>query len=590
MKKLSFVESPRFQLLAGLLCLLALLLLVVFGARGKAAAISQSIERQARLQLNDRKLDDISVAVEGRKLTLSGNATQDSVRATAANAVSTIAGVRAVTNKIILQRQPQRAPKTASRPVAPPVLRPKPASAPPDPTDLAMASQRVAAQLATNRAEPAAEPVSGMTNQQVAELASTPLPPIKTSVAPQSIANVQAEMMASGGGSSAAVMAASPGLSAGSSARPPAGNVMITPEPMPVAAMQAGAVERTSARPMSKQIVQPLPGSSVASAPIQSSRLAQANSMPQPYLLQLEVQTGGVAATGYLPGAAVLVALEGRLKLKSPLQLEQAGNAPPMFSDAVSYAAAAAAKLSRGKVRIADRQISIEGWSALPTENFINNIGVPLPVGYVLSVQVSAAGASPGNMAASDAVADNELSEDGESSRSAAALVESQPYVSRADVDTTLPPIARAMSAADNLTTTFRATESRPVADVLSCQTVIDSVMRDRNVEFQFASDDLQSRSEPLLDDIGRAMSQCPNAYLYIVGHTDSVGTQYRNQRLSQNRANSVRNYLLGRGLSAEYVIAEGVGEKQPLFSNSTEDGRARNRRIEFSVRSEPTL
>ncbi len=72
---------------------------------------------------------------------------------------------------------------------------------------------------------------------------------------------------------------------------------------------------------------------------------------------------------------------------------------------------------------------------------------------------------------------------------------------------------------------------------------------------------------------------------IVVVGHTDSIGTEAYNQGLSERRANAVTSELVARGAPAEKIESYGVGETQPVASNSTREGRAQNRRVEISVR-----
>lgn len=87
------------------------------------------------------------------------------------------------------------------------------------------------------------------------------------------------------------------------------------------------------------------------------------------------------------------------------------------------------------------------------------------------------------------------------------------------------------------------------------------------------------------LDDIAGTLNQHPDTIVNVVGHTDSKGAADYNQRLSQNRAASVSQYLSSRGVSAARISAVGQGESMPVADNSTEAGRAQNRRVELFVR-----
>lgn len=83
------------------------------------------------------------------------------------------------------------------------------------------------------------------------------------------------------------------------------------------------------------------------------------------------------------------------------------------------------------------------------------------------------------------------------------------------------------------------------------------------------------------LDEAAKALQEDGRS-ITIVGHTDSVGTDEANEKLSMARAESVRTYLVGRGLPAAHVTAEGAGESKPISDNDTAEGRANNRRVEI--------
>ena len=88
------------------------------------------------------------------------------------------------------------------------------------------------------------------------------------------------------------------------------------------------------------------------------------------------------------------------------------------------------------------------------------------------------------------------------------------------------------------------------------------------------------------LDSIAPALAGEPGVAVKIVGHTDSQGSEMVNLRLSIDRAEAVVAYLAGRGIALERLSADGRGEADPLTSNATEEGRARNRRVELLLRA----
>lgn len=106
-----------------------------------------------------------------------------------------------------------------------------------------------------------------------------------------------------------------------------------------------------------------------------------------------------------------------------------------------------------------------------------------------------------------------------------------------------------------------------------------------QNVEFEFASDQLTEDSYSTLDQIAIILINNPTwAKLNVAGHTDSIGTSEFNQTLSEARANSVKNYLLNKNVPDSSVIVTGYGEDKPIASNDTEEGRQKNRRVEFQI------
>jgi OOP family OmpA-OmpF porin len=103
-----------------------------------------------------------------------------------------------------------------------------------------------------------------------------------------------------------------------------------------------------------------------------------------------------------------------------------------------------------------------------------------------------------------------------------------------------------------------------------------------RGVNFAFDRAEIDSASAVVLDVAADTLKSCPNVAVRVEGHTDSIGTDAYNQGLSERRANTVRNYLIDRGVPASRLTAVGFGESQPIASNDTDEGRALNRRVEL--------
>lgn len=103
-------------------------------------------------------------------------------------------------------------------------------------------------------------------------------------------------------------------------------------------------------------------------------------------------------------------------------------------------------------------------------------------------------------------------------------------------------------------------------------------------VSFDFNSASIKPTFYSSLDKIAEVMNRYPQTQILVVGHTDSVGSEQYNLELSLRRANAVADYLIGHGVSAARMGTEGHGEMEPLASNDTPEGRARNRRVEIFV------
>ena len=103
---------------------------------------------------------------------------------------------------------------------------------------------------------------------------------------------------------------------------------------------------------------------------------------------------------------------------------------------------------------------------------------------------------------------------------------------------------------------------------------------------FDTGSDQLKSESAPALNEVAKALTASPALKLYVVGHTDNVGTAASNQDLSARRAKSVAASLVqNHGIDSERLVAIGAGLIAPVTSNKTEEGRALNRRVELVER-----
>ena len=104
-------------------------------------------------------------------------------------------------------------------------------------------------------------------------------------------------------------------------------------------------------------------------------------------------------------------------------------------------------------------------------------------------------------------------------------------------------------------------------------------------VSFDFDSASLKSAFTPTLNKVADILQRYPNTIIHVVGHTDSVGSESYNMKLSERRAQSVVDYLSAEGVSSDRLFAIGKGESEPRATNDTEAGRQLNRRVELFVK-----
>jgi len=101
-------------------------------------------------------------------------------------------------------------------------------------------------------------------------------------------------------------------------------------------------------------------------------------------------------------------------------------------------------------------------------------------------------------------------------------------------------------------------------------------------INFDTGKSDIKPESQPILDQIAQLMKISPELKLSVEGHTDNVGTPQNNKVLSENRAKAVMNAVVSSGVDASRLTAIGWGQERPIADNRSEEGRAKNRRVEI--------
>ena len=104
------------------------------------------------------------------------------------------------------------------------------------------------------------------------------------------------------------------------------------------------------------------------------------------------------------------------------------------------------------------------------------------------------------------------------------------------------------------------------------------------NVLFDTGKASLKPSSNKSLNELVELMKLKPGLVIEIGGHTDNIGKHYINMRLSHERANAVRNYLIKKGISKDRVTSKGYGDTKPVASNKSDEGRKQNRRTEVNI------
>lgn len=123
-----------------------------------------------------------------------------------------------------------------------------------------------------------------------------------------------------------------------------------------------------------------------------------------------------------------------------------------------------------------------------------------------------------------------------------------------------------------------------PAAAAAPAPAVASKVTFAADAFFDFDKAVLKPEGKAKLDDLVSKVQGINLEVIVAVGHTDSVGSDAYNQKLSERRAQAVKAYLESKGIDKSRVYTEGKGEKQPVADNKTKDGRAKNRRVEIEV------
>lgn len=140
------------------------------------------------------------------------------------------------------------------------------------------------------------------------------------------------------------------------------------------------------------------------------------------------------------------------------------------------------------------------------------------------------------------------------------------------------------LEAAQSNRAKSQAEQQAKVISTEGCETRLGVLSETNAIYFKTGSAELDNKSEPLLDTGADIAKRCPAVKFEVDGHTDSIGSKSFNQKLSEERAKSVVDYLAAKGVDASRIRAVGYGDTRPVAPNNSEANRAKNRRIEFKV------
>lgn len=106
----------------------------------------------------------------------------------------------------------------------------------------------------------------------------------------------------------------------------------------------------------------------------------------------------------------------------------------------------------------------------------------------------------------------------------------------------------------------------------------------DEGILFDFNSSELKASAKTNISKLAETLNKEPGTEILVIGHTDNVGTLQVNQRVSESRANAVKNYAVSQGVASSRIQTEGKNFSEPIASNDSDAGRAENRRVEIVI------
>ncbi len=285
--------------------------------------------------------------------------------------------------------------------------------------------------------------------------------------------------------------------------------------------------------------------------PLDTKPAATFPAAPNPYTTEITLEDGKIILTGYVADEASRLWLVSKAKAiygddSVVDNLKVAYGAPEGWHAAVETALTNLGILEAGKAVLGDSSLSITGTASWKR--------------YVDMVKTNIQNAIGDNYQASFDIKYNEP--------------EPVPvYEVKGPQPLNSPPAMKMPDSAPRL---------EPDANI-TCQQKFNQLLSEKRIQFDTNQAVIRAESYPVLEQLVKTAKECPDATIEVAGHTDSRGSVAYNQRLSEARAQAVVNYLHSHGVK-NTLKAVGYGEQKPIADNSTREGMAENRRIEFNV------
>ncbi len=288
-----------------------------------------------------------------------------------------------------------------------------------------------------------------------------------------------------------------------------------------------------------------------------------------PYRTAAEINGGALVLTGYVPSEDArqqIVALAKKHAGNRPVrdQMELGAGQSAGWAKCVDSGLAALERLGNGRAILVDRRLEVVG----------------------VTDQEALAQRLPGEVrtaAGNDCDSDVRLT------------LNPRPDAGRAEADAKAKAEAEARAKAEAAARMKAEADAKAKADAdanaarskqaITCQESMRTVAREGMINFKRASAEIESVSFATLNKLAEVAAKCPDVAINVEGHTDSDGTPERNKSLSERRARSVADYLVRAGIVSSRLNAIGYGESKNVVPNDTPDNKAKNRRIEFTVR-----